>query len=343
MLLPLGLGPTILHTDPVVSDIATAGGDGRIYNLGAPIAVAPGIQSSYQDEVTAGAEFAFARAVRFTTWGQARWLRRGYDTTPTAFDNPGRDGLPEATRQTQQITAQLETAPTSKLALRVGMLYGRATGEWTGAYDPRQGAILYAGSDYDTDATNQLGRLPQDPGARMFVEAARRGSLGSVDLSLTLRLTAGTGRPRNVLADNGEGVIELLPRGSYGNAPLDTNTNVRLAARWHKLDVTLDIFNLFDLHAPTTIDEIYTDARRSPDLRRHARGPDVPRQLARPTGAAVDELPAAADVREPVLDHAGRPPRVLGARARPLMYVRVALAVTPAGSNCTKLRCLRLA
>jgi outer membrane receptor protein involved in Fe transport len=37
-----------------------------------------------------------------------------------------------------------------------------------------------------------------------------------------------------------------------------TQVNLRVAARWRGIDVTLDVFNLFDQRAPTNLDEVYT-------------------------------------------------------------------------------------
>ena len=91
--------------------------------------------------------------------------------TTAGFDNPGRDGGTPAIRETGLFAAELATAPTAKLVLRVGYMYGRTIGSWTGAFDPRQGAVLYAGSDYDAHVANLLGRLPTDIGHRTYIEA----------------------------------------------------------------------------------------------------------------------------------------------------------------------------
>ena len=83
--------------------------------------------------------------------------------------------------------------------------------------------------------------------------------LGSVAVAVAARLTAASGRPRNVLGDGLGGVVELLPRGSAGRNPLTSQANVRLAARWRGVDVTLDVLNLFDRRDVTNLDEVYTD------------------------------------------------------------------------------------
>jgi hypothetical protein len=49
----------------------------------------------------------------------------------------------------------------------------------------------------------------------------------------------------------------LVPRGSLERGPLLTQTNARVAATWHGVDVLLDVFNAFDHRDATTLDEIY--------------------------------------------------------------------------------------
>ncbi len=257
-MLPAGLGPTIIERDRTVDHISSPFGEGRAVDTGAVFTVASGVEPIAQDELTAGAQVALARTVRATVWMQGRWLRRGLDTTTTGFDNPGRLGGTPATRETGLVAAELATAPTAKLVLRAGYMYGRTIGSWTGAFDPRQGAVLYAGSDYDTTSANLLGRLPTDMGHRTYVEAERRGHLVGIPVALALRLTAGSGRPRSAIADADLGIIYLIPRGSAGRGPVVTQSNVRMSARWHGLDITLDLLNVFNRREATQIDEFYT-------------------------------------------------------------------------------------
>jgi hypothetical protein len=258
-LLPTGLGSTVLGRDRTVDNTTSEFGVGRAVDTGAPIRVMPGVEPIAQDELTIGGELALARAVRATAWLQGRWLRRGLDTTAEGVDNPGRTpGELPAQRDTTIVAIELATAPTAQLVLRAGYLYGRTIGTWTGAFDPRQGAVLYAGSDYDGTSANQRGPLPADLGHRLFVEAQRHGRLGSIPVAVSTRLTVGSGRPRNILGDSDEyGVINLLPRGAAGRGPLLTQANVRLAATWRGTDITLDVFDVFDRHDPTNLDEIY--------------------------------------------------------------------------------------
>ena len=256
-MLPAGLGQTILQRNATVSDISVANiGDGRSIDRGAAISVANGIQPVAQGEATAGVAAGIAKVVRLDLWAQGRMLERGLDTTPRGLDNPGTNGDLPATRNAVILAAQLAT--TGNPALRIGYQYGRAWGSWTGAYDPRQGAVLYAGDDYDSGSVNLNGRLPSDQGHRVFVEAARLNHLGGLPIRAALRLTLNSGRPRDVVADTASGTYQLLPRGETGHGPMLSQANLRLETWWHGVDITLDVFNLFDRRDPTNLDQVYT-------------------------------------------------------------------------------------
>ena len=258
-MLSAGLGATVIQRDATVDDFDLGMDHARLHDAGATFLVEPRVRPITQDEVTAGAEVALAGALRATLWAQGRLVRHGLETTPQAFDNPGSHGELAATRETELVALQLELRKLLAMQIRAGVMWGRTVGTWTGPFDPRQGVNLLAGPDWDADPTNLYGRLPTSLGGRVFVEAERPASLGSVDLTVAARLTAASGRPRNVLASGLDGVVELLPRGSAGDNPVIAQANLRIAARWRGIDATLDIFNLFDRRAVTNLDEVYTD------------------------------------------------------------------------------------
>ncbi len=262
--LTAGLGPTIIRSEKTVDRIISSFGEGRSVDTGAPLAVAPDVEPIAQDEVTAGARFALARTVEVTAWLQGRWLRRGLETTQSGFDNPGRHGGTPAIRETSIVAAEVATAPTASFVLRAGYMYGRSIGSWTGAYDPRQGAVLYAGSDFDGSTVNMLGRLPTDFGHRTYIEAVRTSRIGSMKLAVATRLTAGSGRPRNALAASDRGIIYLIPRGTAGRGPVLTQANIRISALWRGLDITLDLFNVFHRRDAVMTDEFYTEGSVQP-------------------------------------------------------------------------------
>jgi hypothetical protein len=185
------------------------------------------------------------------------------ETFELAFDNPGRHaGETPARRDSTLLAFEVSTDPEARTVVRASYLYGRVIGSWSGPVDPRQGQVLYASSDWNVESDNYIGPLPTDPGHRVFVEGERRGRLGSVDLGVAARLTVASGRPRSVLADSpSRGIIYVLPRGTAGRAPVTSQANVRMSARWSGFDVTLDVFNVFDRETTTSFDEVYTGSQ----------------------------------------------------------------------------------
>ncbi|MEO7730309.1 MAG: hypothetical protein ABIY55_05010 [Kofleriaceae bacterium] len=258
-MLPAGLGATVIGRDATVTDLTFSGGATRSRNPGAAFPLAADVRPIHQDEITLGAEVALVGALRATVWAQARWLGDGLETVHGTFGNPGGGGEPGATRETELIAASLEMVQQDKLAIRAGVLWGRTVGTWVGPYDPRIGATLLQGADWDAGAANLDGALPSDAGGQAFFEVERRATLGPVGLAVATRLAVASGRPRNALGMSPDGLIELLPRGALGRGPVIAQANVRLAARWRATTVTLDVANLFDRREVTQVDELYSD------------------------------------------------------------------------------------
>ena len=267
-LLPAGLGVSVIQRDATVRDISFQGSNTRRTDRGAVFSIAEDVQPMAQDELATGFELGVIKAMRFGAWIQRRSLRRGLDTVSinsagdVFVDNPGRAGTfvgVPALRDSTIVAADVLIAPAPKLSFRATYLWGRAVGTWTGMFDPRQGVTQLAANEWDLDATNLHGLLPTDPGHRVAIEGERRGRIGSVELAVATRLTVASGRPRNVLADSELGIVQLLPRGSGGRMPTLSQANVRLAARWRRIDFTLDAFNVFDRQEPVTAGEIYAD------------------------------------------------------------------------------------
>ncbi|MCX5741120.1 MAG: TonB-dependent receptor [Proteobacteria bacterium] len=253
--LPAGIGDLVLPGNRRVRDITIEGiGATRTLETGAPVRVDPALAPPTSDEITAGVELGLARTVRLVGWAAIRRLR-AMETVDTTLTNPD-DGHETAVRHTTTVAAELAT--TGKLALRFGYLYTRAVGSTTGMFDPRQGATFYGGADFDTTTTNLFGRLPTDLSHRVFVEARRAGHLAGLPVAASLRLAANSGRPRDALSVSGAGTAFLVPRGSFGRNPILGQANAELTARWQGLDVSLDVFNVFDKRAATAIDDVYT-------------------------------------------------------------------------------------
>jgi outer membrane receptor protein involved in Fe transport len=271
-MLPAGLGATVIQRDATVEDFELGSMTARLHDAGAPFRVGGDVAPITQDELTLGAQVALGGALRATLWGQVRLLRDGLETIGSDLDNPGRDdpAISDATREAEVIAASLEMMQAERIAIRGGVMWGRAVGTWAGPHDPRLGANLLQSPDWDESASNLYGHLPSDPGARAFVEAEHRRTHGGVAIAVASRLSVGSGRPRDVLADGADGLVQLLPRGAGGRNPVIAQANLRLAARWRGVTATLDVFNVFDRRDATNLDEVYSD-----DLVRPIEGGDA--------------------------------------------------------------------
>jgi hypothetical protein len=258
-MLPAGLGSAVLVGNRYADELAFNGTTTRSVFTGAPQSVIDDTQPITQDELTAGVEVALNRIVRARAYIQGRWLYNGIDSTADGFGNPGAFGdQDDATRSTRLFALELSTALDAWTDLRVGWGWGETTGNWTGAYNPVEGTVLFNGADFDVFSTNQQGPLPTTPGQRVYFEGTRHAKLGSVTLMASARLTVQSGMPLDVMANGPDGLVYLLPRGAAGYGPMQTQANLRLGASWRRFDVTLDFFNIFDRRAVTNQDTIYS-------------------------------------------------------------------------------------
>ena len=265
-MLPAGLGATVIRRDATVHDVTTPLGETRDTDAGAAYRIAQGIEPMAQDEATLGIEVGLAKTFRLIAWLQGRWLRRGLETVPHGFDNPGRIEGGPARRSTEQLAVELATSPTASLVLRAGYLAGRTVGNFPGPFDPREGVTQLNADAFDTGFTSptEYGRLPTDVGHRVYIEGSRRGTTGSVDLQVAFRLSLSSGRPRSAVALTDVGPIQLVERGSIGRGEMVASTNLRIAATWRGFELGLDVFNAFDRATATSVDEVYIDGEVRP-------------------------------------------------------------------------------
>jgi hypothetical protein len=265
-LLPAGIGATVVSHAPIVDDQMSGFGNGRAVDNGVAPSISGELVAPYQDELTAGATVALLEhRVTATAWGLGRYLHDGFDTVFGVFDNPGRTSTltPTAQRETEQFGLELQTPPSSPFAVRVGWSWGRTLGTWTGPYDPRQGAVLYGGQDYDGDAHNLFGTLPTSPGNRVYAETIVRGKLAGVPAGVSARLTLAAGLPRDALGNSDLGIIQLIPRGSEGTDPMVSQVDLKLFARAAGFEWSLEVFDAFDRRQTTLTNEIYAGGEQT--------------------------------------------------------------------------------
>ena len=259
-LLPAGLGATVIGIDCYADTFVINGQPTqRFVQTGAPVPVAPGISAVAQDEATVGGDVNWGRALRTRLWVVGRHLESGITTNADSLETPGNtNSEPVASRDTILVTGEVQTDPGVQTSLRAGYLYQQTVGSYVGPYDPREGVILYSSTDYQGETTNLFGPLPTSLSHRFYMEAERRGDLGSVKLAASTRLLFASGTPRDVMGLGDDGPVYLIPRGAGGNNPNVAQVNVRVAATWHKFTATLDLLNLFDQRPATQTNPFYS-------------------------------------------------------------------------------------
>src|SRR5262249_26239640 len=145
-------------------------------------------------------------------------------------------------------------------------------GNWAGLFRPETGQLdPNINSDFDLRSLlpNRDGPLPGDSTHRFQIYGAKDFILPS-DLDITVGLTwrSASGQPLSYLGSHllyGPGEVFILPRGAAGRLPwthtIDPHLGfgVRLSKDAH-LQISMDIFNLFNFQAVTARDPQFTTA-----------------------------------------------------------------------------------
>ena len=210
----------------------------RVVETGAAFAVAPDIEPIAQDELTAGVEVALAqRGARDACGCRAAGCARGLETTPDGFDNPGRDGgdrRRSATPSCSPPSSRPRRPASSRSASATCTAARSARGP--APFDPRQGAVLYDGTDYDARRREPRRRAADRhrPPRCMSRPSARPGRPGRARVAT--RLTVASGRPRRRARRQRRRASSTCSRAARpAAARCSRQANVRLAATLARL------------------------------------------------------------------------------------------------------------
>jgi hypothetical protein len=262
-MLPLGVLEKLDPTPKTARIISSDFGTSRIVDGTGGFPVFAGVEPITVDEVVAGAEASIAKTVSVKLWGQSRWQRQTLETTPLGFSNLDRyTGI--ATKQSQMLAAEVATNPLGATAIRFGYQWNRVIGATTGAFDPQQGDVQYAGRDFDAGTANLVGRLPTDGGQKFYADVIRVAKFGRWPVTLAGRAVVGSGRPRSALAVTDVGTVQLLPRGSVERTPLTSSVNLRASVRVSQFDIGVEIFNVFNRKQVTSVGEVFSRSEVQP-------------------------------------------------------------------------------
>jgi outer membrane receptor protein involved in Fe transport len=195
------------------------------------------------------------------------------EATNYFIGNPGRgiaSEFPEAVRNYDAVTISLNKAFADLWLLQASYTWSRLWGNYSGLFRPENLQLApNITSDFDLISLteNKKGLLLLDRTHQLKLYGAKEFPLTnrlSVNLGMSYRGNSGT--PANVTGAHyiyGPDFTFILPRGAGGRLPFVHNFDTRLSASYKLTGdmvatVSMDVFNLFNFQAHTSVDQRYT-------------------------------------------------------------------------------------
>ena len=260
----------------------TASPDKRWYTTGAGLTpIDPNIKPQSSDEIVVGAQYDVIANVRAGIDYTRRWLNyviedMSRDEAQTYFlGNPGygiASDFPKATRNYDAVTFMLHRAFRQNWQATFSYTVAYLRGNIAGLFRPESGQLdPNINSDFDLRSmmANRQGPLAGDKRHQIKFFGSYEFELPS-DMRLNLGgvFMARSGDPSNYLGAHaiyGSNEAYLLPRGSGPRLPWTFSMDARAAygVRFGEgkiVEVTLDIFNLFNFQTEIARDQTYTSS-----------------------------------------------------------------------------------
>ncbi len=252
---------------------------------GGRTAVDPNLQVPSSDEIMVGGELELFRDARVAASYTRRWINvaiedMSRDEANTYFiGNPGygiASDFDKAVRDYDAVTVLLHKQWSEGWLGQASYTFAMLRGNYAGLFRPETGQLdPNINSDFDLKSltANRNGALPFDRNHQLKAFAAREFE-ASHDTKFTLggAASASSGAPTNYLGSHalyGGDEVFLLPRGSGERLPWvfsgDVHGGVTVTpVKGHSLELTVDVFNVFNFQAATAVDETYTEADVNP-------------------------------------------------------------------------------
>ncbi len=242
---------------------------------GDPEHVDPTLRAQTTDELLVGAHSGvFADAVLSASWTR-RWMVSVIEDLSNGqgayfLGNPG-FGLgaayPKAVRDYDAFTASFTKRFGEQWTLQASYTYASLRGNTSGLFRPETGQLApNTTSDFDQlpYVANRLGPLDADVNHFLKVFAGKDFKITEhLSVSLGVAYLGHSGAPLNYLAaapGSGNDESFVLPRGSGGRLPFVHEVDAKVGVKF-RLDrstsvaLTVDVFNLFNLQAVTSVDQ----------------------------------------------------------------------------------------
>jgi outer membrane receptor protein involved in Fe transport len=259
---------------------------GSAVNTGSgKVPIDPNLIAQSNDEFVAGGEYEIIADGRVGATYTKRWMNNiiedmSLDEGQTYFiGNPGY-GLaaqfPKATRDYDAVTVFFNKTFSDGWMGQASYTWSSTRGNYNGLFRPETGQLDPNGSsDFDLISllNNRTGALDADRTHQLKAFASKEFKL-TPEIGLVVGLTYNgvSGRPINYLAAHqsyGADESFVLPRGSGGRLPWThaVNGKLGLSYRFSKdnvIQVTGDVFNMFNFQAVTSVDETLSNSNLIP-------------------------------------------------------------------------------
>ncbi len=288
--------------------------------------VDPDIQPQSADELVLGGEYEVFDGARVGVSYTKRWQNRviedmSRDEAQTYFiGNPGygiAKDFPKAVRNYDGVTLFFQKTFGHDWLAQASYTVSALRGNWAGLFRPETGQLdPNINSDFDLVSLlgNRIGPLPGDRTHQIKLYGAKDFVLpGKVLISLGGTYRGFSGAPTSFLGSHaiyGTDQVFILPRGSGERMPwvhnLDTHLGVGIRlAKESTVQISMDIFNLFNFQAETARDQRYTQDNVLPIGTGSSTSNDLA-NLKNSDGSAFDKTHINPNFGNPV---AYQPPR----------------------------------
>lgn len=249
------------------------------------VPVDPNLQPQSTDEIVAGGEYELIADGRIGVNYTHRVMNNviedmSRDEAATYFiGNPG-SGLaadfPKATRDYDAVTVFFNKAFSDLWLAQVSYTWSYLRGNYAGLFRPETDQLdPNINSDFDLISLlpNRTGPLPGDRTHVIKVFGAKEFVItGSMSFNVGLTYKARSGNPISYLGSHvlyGADEVFVLPRGSGGRTPWVHTVDARAGFNYkftkdNVLQVSVDIFNMFNFAAVTAVDETFTNTDVAP-------------------------------------------------------------------------------
>ncbi len=278
--------------------------------------VDPNIKPQSTDELVVGGEYEIFTDGRLGVSYTKRWMNyviedMSLDEGNTYFlANPGYGlgaNFPKATRDYDAVTAYFTKAFSEGWLGQISYTYSSLRGNYNGLFRPETGQLdPNINSDFDLVSllANRTGPLDADRNHFIKIYAAKEFRVSNaVGLTIGLSYNGLSGAPINALASHpayGPDESFVLPRGASGRLPFRHEIDAKLGVSYrinkdNQIQLTADVFNLFNFQAVTSVDQTLSAADLLPFQAPKGANPLVASCLA---GANQPQCPA--DGRLPI-------------------------------------------